>query len=45
MKPVSIIIDDMNMKKLKLMSKKLDRSVSWIVRQALKKYFPRYKKP
>ena len=45
MKPISVIIDDMSIKNLKLMSKKLDRSMSWIVRQALKKYFPKSKKP
>lgn len=44
MRALSIIIDDMNMKKLKAMSKKLDRSVSWLVRQALKKYLPKGKK-
>ncbi len=44
MRALSIIIDDANLKKLKNMSKKLDRSVSWLVRQALKKYLPKNKK-
>ncbi|MFH1210391.1 MAG: ribbon-helix-helix protein, CopG family [archaeon] len=44
MRALSIIIDDGNLKKLKNMSKKLDRSVSWLVRQALKKYLPKNKK-
>ncbi len=41
MKTLSIIIDKKNMAKLKALSKKLDRSMSWLVRDAVKKYLPK----
>lgn len=41
MRVLSIIMDDMSMKKLRALSKKLDRSVSWLVREAVKKYLPK----
>ncbi len=44
MKTQSILIDSKTIKKLKALSKKLDRSVSWMVREALKKYLPTNKK-
>lgn len=44
MKNVSILIDKKSIDKLKALSKKLDRSVSWLVRDAIKKYLPKSKK-
>ncbi|MFH1332534.1 MAG: ribbon-helix-helix protein, CopG family [archaeon] len=44
MKTLSILIDKKSIQKLKALSKKLDRSVSWLVRDAVKRYLPKYKK-
>jgi predicted transcriptional regulator len=43
MKVQSILIDKGTLKKLKAMSKKLDRSISWLVRDAIRKYLPKKK--
>lgn len=44
MKTLTVLIDDETFNKLKARSKKLDRSVSWLIRESLKKYLPKTKK-
>lgn len=44
MRTLSILVDKKSIEKLKKLSKKVDRSVSWLIRDALKKYLPKNKK-
>jgi len=44
MRTLSILIDKKSIQKLKALSKKWDRSVSWLVRDAVKRYLPKSKK-